>query len=242
MMRKRQDKLGNRTLCTRIVSSFVLIALFGAVVTVLAITKPAFAGTDTYPTSIAGCRLVSNPGGGSFPCDLKDSTQDKYIDPWGEYNRECTSYAAWMLHSVNGFEMPFHDNASNWGTRARNLGYTVNMTPAVGSIYWTTSYPGHVAWVEAVTSSTTITTVDYNSGWPTNPGHYAEHTGVSISSASGYIHFKDISAGTATYVPAAISFKGALNVFKIGGDGQVYQNYWNGTKWNGWSSIGGSTA
>jgi len=116
------------------------------------------------------------------------------------------------------------------------------MTPAVGSIYWTTSYPGHVAWVEAVTSSTTITTVDYNSGWPTNPGHYAEHTGVSISSASGYIHFKDISAGTATYVPAAISFKGALNVFKIGGDGQVYQNYWNGTKWNGWSSIGGSTA
>ena len=185
---------------------------------------------------------MSNPGGGSFPCDLKDSTQDKYIDPWGEYNRECTSYAAWMLHSVNGFEMPFHDNASNWGTRARNLGYTVNMTPAVGSIYWTTSYPGHVAWVEAVTSSTTITTVDYNSGWPTNPGHYAEHTGVSISSASGYIHFKDISAGTATYVPAAISFKGALNVFKIGGDGQVYQNYWNGTKWNGWSSIGGSTA
>src|SRR5260370_3869934 len=152
MMQKRQGKVGNKTLCTRIVSSFVLIALFGAVVTVLAITKPTFAGTDTYPTSIAGCRAASGNPRGYFTCDLKDSTKDKYIDPWGEYNRECTSYAAWMLHSVNGFEMPFNDNASNWGTRARNLGYTVNMTPAVGSIYWTSSHLGHVAWVQSVSS------------------------------------------------------------------------------------------
>src|SRR5690349_2295635 len=133
MMRRRQGKFGNKTLCTRIFLLFVLVALFGAAVIMLARTMPVFAGTDTYPTSIAGCRAVSGNPSGYFTCDLKDSTQDKYIDPWGEYNRECTSYAAWMLHSVNGFKMPFHDNAINWGTRARNLGYTVNMTPAVGS-------------------------------------------------------------------------------------------------------------
>ena len=92
------------------------------------------------------------------------------------------------------------------------------------------------------TGSKTITTEDYNSGYPTNPGQWAEHFGVATSSASGYIHFKDISASAARNVPAAISFKGALNVFKIGGDGQVYQNYWNGTKWNGWASLAGSTA
>src|SRR5690348_16376391 len=73
----------------------------------------AVAGSDTYPTSIAGCRYVST-GGSAGTCDLKDSAQDYYYDPWSEENRECTSYVAWMLSSVNGFTMPFFAVAVNW--------------------------------------------------------------------------------------------------------------------------------
>ncbi len=93
---------------------------------------PAFADSNTYPTSIAGCNAVGPPTGPSVTCDLKDSKQDLYYDPWGEENRECTSYVAWMLHSVNGFNMPWRgQNAINWGTTAASkpYNYTVNMTP-----------------------------------------------------------------------------------------------------------------
>jgi hypothetical protein len=95
-----------------------------------------------------------------------------------------------MLHSVNGFEMPFHDNAVNWGPDARARGYSVNSTPAVGSVYWT-STPQHVAWVESVNSNGTVTIEDYNSDYT---GHWREHS-VAASSASGYIHFKDLAGG-----------------------------------------------
>ncbi|HVU59754.1 MAG TPA: CHAP domain-containing protein [Candidatus Saccharimonadales bacterium] len=113
------------------------------------------------------------------------------FDNWGEYNRECTSYAAWMLHSVNGFEMPFHDNAVGWGPDATARGYTVDMNPKPGSIYWTSS-PQHVAWVESVsTNGSTVTLEDYNHA---NTGVWDEYP-VATSSASGYIHFKDLSSG-----------------------------------------------
>lgn len=162
----------------------------------------AYASTNTYPASIVGCRLVRNPGGGSFTCDLKDSTPDKYFDPWSEENRECTSYAAWMLHSVNGFEMPFHDNANNWGADARNAHFTINMTPAVGSIYWKQQGTGHVAWVEAISpDKSSVTIEDYNHDYKHNWAEYP----VSTTSASGYIHFQDISSswpgvGNATFL------------------------------------------
>lgn len=155
----------------------------------------ALAGTDTYPTSIAGCRAVSGSPSGTFTCDLKDSTQDIYFDPWSEENRECVSYVAWMLSSVNGFTMPFFANATDWKTKAVALGYTVDTTPKQGSVYWqqgtTTNPAGHVAYVESVsTDGTHITTMDYNQ---TNTGVWAEHPNILASSADGYIHFKDIT-------------------------------------------------
>ena len=162
---------------TLLLAAVFLFGLFSAT-TFQIFTNPhsAYASSDTYPAPWA-----------------PPAAQDSILDTWKEWNRECTSYAAWMLHSVNGFEMPFNDDASGWGTDASNKGYTVNMTPAVGSIFWSTS-SDHVAWVESVSSDgTTITTEDYNSGYPTNPGWWAEHPGVATSSASGYIHFKDIS-------------------------------------------------
>ncbi|MEP6629999.1 MAG: ricin-type beta-trefoil lectin domain protein, partial [Lapillicoccus sp.] len=130
-----------------------------------------------------------------YPSQWRNAAKDSVVDSWGEYNRECTSFVAWRLHSRNGFEMPFHDNAAGWGADARARGYVVNSTPAVGSVAWDPG--GHVAWVEAV-SGTTVTIEEYNVN---NDGAYHERT--VVPSQFQYIHFKDLSAAT-TPTPAPL--------------------------------------
>lgn len=153
------------------------------------------------PIAIVASTGQAQAGSNTYPAKWANAPKDSIVDNWGEYNRECTSYAAWMLHSVNGFEMPFHDNAANWGPDARARGYSVNGTPAAGAIYWT-SAPQHVAWVESVNGNGTVTIEDYNSNYT---GQWSERT-VSTSSASGYIHFKDLY--TYHYQPFAADFNG----------------------------------
>ena len=168
----------------------MIAGMLVAVTQQLATAFPAYAATNTYPTSITGCRSVTGNPSGYFTCDLRDAGMDAYYDPWGEENRECTSYVAWMLHSANGFEMPFYDDAANWGTCAESMGYIVNMTPAVGSVYWTKS-PQHVGWVEAVSSDGSSVVIEqYNADYT---GQWSE-SAVATNSASGYIHFKDLAS------------------------------------------------
>lgn len=142
------------------------------------ILPTAVADSDTYPTPWRA-----------------PTTQDTVLDTWKEWNRECTSYAAWMLHSINGYEMPFNDDADNWGTDASNLHIEVNMVPVVGSVFWQTGSKGdHVAYVESIPDSTHVQIEEYNAlvpfGWD-------EQT-VPTNSASGYIHFKDLSSAPYT--------------------------------------------
>jgi surface antigen len=120
-----------------------------------------------------------------YPAQWRNVAQDSVVDTWREYNRECTSFAAWRLHSRNHFEMPFNAIANMWGSKAKVLGYRIDSVPTVGSIAWTTagSY-GHVAWVQAVNGSK-ITVEDYNSDYT---GHYGVHTNV-VASTFQYIHF-----------------------------------------------------
>lgn len=121
-----------------------------------------------------------------YPSQWRDIPQDSVFDTWREYNRECTSFVAWRLHSRDHFEMPFHANANMWGPNAQALGYRVDATPTVGSVAWTAggSALGHVAWVQAV-NGTRITLEDYNSD---AHGHYAVHYDV-LASGYNYIHF-----------------------------------------------------
>ena len=60
-----------------------------------------------------------------------------------------TSFAAFRLSNVNGFEIPAaYGNANEWGHRARREGYRVDSVPTIGSIAWSTAGGyGHVAWV-----------------------------------------------------------------------------------------------
>lgn len=180
----------------RSLTSWLLTLVLIVVALVIFVTH-AYADVDDYPTAIAGCHYASNTRGAPFVGDLKDTTQDTLIDPWGEDNRECVSFAAWRLFSRNGVTLPWYGGfAYQWGYHA---GYIPDSTPAVGAIAWwsasaTLKY-GHVAWVEAVNGST-ITVEEYNYPSASNNyqyGMWGERT-ISASSPSGYIHFKDISA------------------------------------------------
>ncbi|HEY5061473.1 MAG TPA: CHAP domain-containing protein, partial [Gemmatimonadaceae bacterium] len=111
---------------------------------------------------ISGGKGGGGDPGDDYPSQWKNRPQDSALDQWLEYNRECTSFAAWALYSRNGFNMPFHDNANNWGPDAAARGYVVNSTPAVGSIAWSNHGTfGHVAYVVAV-SGGSITIEEYN--------------------------------------------------------------------------------
>lgn len=133
--------------------------------------------------------------GDDYPAQWRNVAQDSVVDTWGEYNRECTSFVAWRLHSKNGFEMPFNADAGLWKSKAQALGYVVDSNPAVGSVAWDS---GHVAWVAAVPSSTTVTIEDYNhyiSG-SSGPVDGAYHTSTVAKSTYQYIHFKDTTGSS----------------------------------------------
>ena len=135
-----------------------------------------------------------------YPQKYKDGALDAIIDEWRYYNRECTSFVAWRLNSRNGVDfynyyggVNFGD-AGTWGSAARSIGITVDMNPAPGSVFWQQSGKyGHVAWVNTVNDDGTVTIEEYN--WLIDNSYYdgAYHSrNVAVSSASGYIHIKDI--------------------------------------------------
>jgi surface antigen len=140
--------------------------------------------------NMKGGRGGGGDPGDDYPAELKNAAQDSRLDPWLEYNRECTSFVAWALHSRNGFDMPFHDNANKWGPRAAAAGFAVNRTPAVGSVAWSNAGTyGHVAYVVAVNGAN-VTVEEYNRDYH---GHYSKRE-VSAASFTGYIHFADTPA------------------------------------------------
>jgi surface antigen len=192
--------------------STIACALLAVSATVAASSSPAYAGVDDYPAQ------------------WRSASQDSTFDSWREYNRECTSFVAWRLHSRSGFEMPFYDSATGWGTDARARGYAVNATPAAGSVAWAAS--GHVAWVEAVSGST-VTIEDYNSDYT---GHYRERT--VAATTYQYIHFKDLTNGG----PSSTGRQGTgltsvedpatgRNIFYVGSDGTINQFTASGGQW-----------
>jgi surface antigen len=94
-------------------------------------------------------------------------------DKWSFYQGQCTSWVAYRLNQRNGFG--FTDsygakgawgNAVNWAARARQLKIGVTTVPTVGSVAWygsTKAAPdGHVAYVEKVSSATSIVISEMN--------------------------------------------------------------------------------
>ncbi|PWK67699.1 surface antigen [Streptomyces sp. CG 926] len=119
-----------------------------------------------------------------YPAKWRNVPMDSVSDDWGMFNRECTSFVAWRLQSRNGFGMPFHADATDWGNRARALGFHVDNIPAKGAVALGV---GHVAWVESVGNGT-VTIEEYNHGYD---GTYNART--VPTGAFQYIHFKDLA-------------------------------------------------
>lgn len=127
--------------------------------------------------------------GDDYPAKWKNGQINQYVDDWGYYSRQCTSFVANRLHLVNHFEMPRavgHANA--WANYARSKGYAVDNRPTRGAVaYWSSGGGNHVAWVSAVNGDN-ITIEEYNYN---NSGAYKVRT-ISKMSPDGYIHFKDV--------------------------------------------------
>jgi surface antigen len=121
-------------------------------------------------------------------------------DKWGFYRGQCTSWVAYRLNQRGGVSFTNSyggkgtwGNAVSWARHARVLKMTVNGTPTAGSIAWYASTKaakdGHVAYVEKVSSPTSIvmSEMNYDAGngfwvhtitqstgdWPTSFIHFA---------------------------------------------------------------------
>ncbi|HFI0393628.1 TPA: SH3 domain-containing protein [Streptococcus suis] len=129
------------------------------------------------------------------------------IDPWRLYTRQCTSFVAFRLSKVNGFEIPpAYGNADVWGYRAQREGYRVDMNPAVGAVAWWTS-PMHVAWVSSIQGDM-VEIEEYNY----SPRFTYSRRLIHKNSVSGYIHFKDLAGSPVSQTsPAATQATGLAN-------------------------------
>ena len=139
--------------------------------------------------------------GDDYPYYYKNGSQE--IDKWRMYSRQCTSFAAFRLSSVNGFELPAaYGNANQWGYRAKREGYRVDQHPAIGSIAWDASGQyGHVAWVSNVLGDM-IEIEEYNYGIREKYNRRI----VKASSMTGFIHFKDVGqASTGNHQATLVS-------------------------------------
>lgn len=105
--------------------------------------------------ALGGQVVAGDPNMGGYPNNLR-GPKDTVVDPWGMYNRECVSYAAWKVYQNKGY-MPYwggRGNANEWPSSAQADGIPTGGTPRVGSVAISMSgYYGHAMWVEAVNGS-----------------------------------------------------------------------------------------
>ena len=144
----------------------------------------AYTGANTYPWQ------------GDCP-----EKQDYYGTVWngyyiGGYVCECVSYAGWKAYEAYGVVLAW-GNAYNWDDRARAAGYTVNRTPAAGTIGQVDGGAyGHVFWVESVNGDGSINVTEYNNAYATSlysgHSHYGDCGSRTISAGEvgryNYIH------------------------------------------------------
>lgn len=109
----------------------------------------------------------------TYPNPWCSSPQDSMNDSWGMLNRECVSYAAWMVASSGKYMPPWGKeqlgNAGQWISDAENAGIPVSRTPQAGDVAILPatgpdgiSPVGHAMYVMGVNSDGTINVSEYN--------------------------------------------------------------------------------
>ncbi|SFS71732.1 CHAP domain-containing protein [Marininema halotolerans] len=116
------------------------------------------------------------------------------VDPWGFYNRQCTSFVAWRMNQhglkfTNSMRGGHFGNAGHWDENARAIGMKVDQVPRVGAIAQfnpgvsRAGSVGHVAYVTDVNGSSVVIE-EYN--METSHG-YGKRV-LPASGVSNYIH------------------------------------------------------
>ncbi len=190
----------------------------------------------TWPGSagpVAANQQYGYPYPGAPDCN-ENTGANCVADTWRFYQGQCTSWVAYRLNQLNGFSFAnsyggrgLWGDASNWGPHAGIVGIAVNGAPAVGAVAWYSS--GHVAYVEAVNSPTSVVISEMN---------YDDHNGFRVETISpgnhwpsGFIHIHDISSPPPPPPPlGAPSFlpPGAIN------------RYYNSQTGDHWVTSGGA--
>jgi surface antigen len=152
-------------------------------------------GAIAAQMAASGTVLIASDGyNGGYPAYLSNAPQDSLVDPWGMYNRECVSYAAFKV-AQSGRTMPYWGgvgNAQQWPSNAIADGIPVDRSPQVGDVAITYNAPfGHAMYVERV-NGRDVTISQYN--WLVNGqwGVWSEMTLSADNSGLGpmyFIHF-----------------------------------------------------
>lgn len=113
--------------------------------------------------------FVSTGGTGGYPyiCGNYPCWRAGYVDPWGLYYQECVSYVAWKLDSKGYGVRHFSGagNATQWPSTASYASWRYGSPKAGDAMVRraTSSWdPGHVSYVESVSSDGTILVSEYN--------------------------------------------------------------------------------
>ena len=161
---------------------------------------------------------ISVTSGRSYVDDYPYASENfNSADPWLFYYRECTSFVAWRMNRDGRTTSPpfffsnymrggHWGNAENWDDNAIALGFRVDQVPARGAIaHWNStelanpSFPGHVAYVEAVNADGSVDVSEYNFRLAHAFGYRLNVT------APRYIHVQDGPQGPADLVPQNVS-------------------------------------
>ena len=120
------------------------------------------AAIDDHAAKIISESHIKN---GGYPANLSEPPIDTVVDPWGMYNRESVSYAAFKVYQKTGY-MPYwggHGNANQWPGNARSSGVETGKTPKIGSVaIMMNGMYGHAMWVEEIIDCNMIKVSQYN--------------------------------------------------------------------------------
>lgn len=207
---------------------------------IVVLAPPAKAETGGYPYAD-----YNGPGSDPGQSTWTDANGRWYSERYRHGYRNCTDFVAWKLDVSNGWYVGVPlGNAYEWKQWALARSYTVNTSPAVGSVAWWAAAPsngnlGHVAWVESV-NVTDIVVQEYNS--PLGSGAFNRRT-VAKNSPQGFIHFHDQAGGGGGAPPpptfdgptvSALSFpSGSQSVFWRGPDADLWESWYANGIWYG---------
>lgn len=136
---------------------------------------------------------TSKGSGDDYPDNLKKAGKDSVVDPWGSYNRECSSFASWRISQQKDWKgktpwvNPGHMNGADFATNP-NLKHLDKPSAGTIAVWRSANTPNHVGWVKSVTDDgTKIFTEEYNWVDASHPG------------GDGAYHTRWIQKGSADY-------------------------------------------